>query len=317
VLVAAGVPDAIIMTSSVGEGTPQAVPTPDGTPNPKNRRVEVRFTPQAGPKLLSTPSPTPTTTLPTPGLGQNAGPILPTPQNDPGTGPFTKLPPDPVKHIKDLNDAFNAAAEGVAKDALVRQIRDGVDSIKPGTGKMIDDAIKAGVPAGIKAAIMAALQAITGQPGTTMPEDKDRTHTPWDMPPGVPGTKQISIPLPSPLDKAPPVHQWTSFQFRGGLRESYTPGATITFTVVPPSNFSTLTGVKRISIVSEAEGSQMGATRLDAKDLDSGSPQQITLTAPKAPGKYYVRAEVGGVPEGSSMQLFTVAAATVDNSKTY
>jgi outer membrane protein OmpA-like peptidoglycan-associated protein len=48
-----GVPAQKIDSTSVGEAAPQAVKTRDETPNAKNRRVEIRFEPNAGPSAPS------------------------------------------------------------------------------------------------------------------------------------------------------------------------------------------------------------------------------------------------------------------------
>jgi outer membrane protein OmpA-like peptidoglycan-associated protein len=185
-----GVPPNIMTTSSEGEGGHQAVPTKDETPEARNRRVEVRFSPQAGPSL---PAPGP---IPTPGSAPPFGapppvtplPGVPTlPPTLPGNdlpGPRApKLPDDfwtrkipdvPTKQINNLNDAIDAIADAVANDRAVRALRDvAAQAIPfmptPDAKKALDDAIKTGTKEGIKAGLKAVLQMITGQPGTQMP----------------------------------------------------------------------------------------------------------------------------------------------------
>jgi outer membrane protein OmpA-like peptidoglycan-associated protein len=54
-LEASGVPAGIVTTLSAGEAGPQAVATPDETPDAKNRRAEVRFEPKVLPAAASAP----------------------------------------------------------------------------------------------------------------------------------------------------------------------------------------------------------------------------------------------------------------------
>jgi hypothetical protein len=320
VLVDSGVPENIISTDSTGEAPPQAVKTPDETPNAKNRRVEVRFRPQEGVRLpppAAAPAPLP---APAPDAGGQSGQGSQggaTP-NTPQTGPFAPIPPSKVKQIKDLNDALNATADAVRRDTIVRALRDAIGSVNPDAGKAIDDAIKQGVPAGILAAIKAGLQAIAKQSGMDMPDPATVTHTPADMPPGAPGENITKLPpLPSPFDRPPEQHKWTSFQFKNGPKASYKPGEQITFTVIPPSDFMTTPGSKRVVIVSEAERTSPSATRLSTQTIESGSPQQVTLTAPSTLGKYYIRADIGLGFEDSSMQMITVEYPKFDPSKNF
>jgi outer membrane protein OmpA-like peptidoglycan-associated protein len=320
VLVASGVPENIISTDSIGEAPPQAVKTPDETPNAKNRRVEVRFRPQEGVRLpppAAAPAPLP---APAPDAGGQSGQGSQggaTP-NTPQTGPFALIPPSKVKQIKDLNDALNATADAVRRDTIVHALRDAIGSVNPDAGKAIDEAIKQGVPAGILAAIKAGLQAIAKQSGTDMPDPATVTHTPADMPPGAPGESITKLPpLPSPFDRPPEQHKWTTFQFKNGPKASYKPGEQITFTVIPPSNFMTTPGSKRVVIVSEAERTSPSATRVSTQTIESGSPQQVTLTAPSTLGKYYIRVDIGLGFEDSSMQMITVEYPKFDPSKTF
>jgi outer membrane protein OmpA-like peptidoglycan-associated protein len=322
VLIASGVPENIISTDSSGEAPPQAVKTPDETPNAKNRRVEVRFRPQEGVKLpppAAAPPPAAYAASPTLDTGPRAqGSLGGATGNAPQTDPFAPIPPSEVKQIKDLNDALNATADAVRRDTIVHALRDAIGSVNPDAGKAIDDAIKQGVPAGILAAIKAGLQAIAKQSGTDMPDPATVTHTPADMPPGAPGENIKKLPpLPSPIDRPPEQHKWTSFQFKNGPKGSYKPGEQITFAVVPPSNFMTIAGGKRVVIVSEADRTSQSATRLATQTIESGSPQQVTLTAPQTLGKYYIRVDIGLGFEDSSMQMITVEYPKFDPTTTY
>jgi outer membrane protein OmpA-like peptidoglycan-associated protein len=319
-LVDLGVPEAIITVASKGEGPPQAVKTRDEASSARNRRAEVRFLPESrpslpGPAVYQPPpvyQPAPASALSSPFPGISPGYSLPPPVAAPGpraqTGPVAKVPPDVVRRITVLEEALERTADAVARDKIVRQIRDLVASIpqpfasKEEVVKGLDDAIKAGVTEGIKKAIQAALEAIAGQPATTQPSGPSHT---LPLPSSAPGER--IIPGPSiPFDYVPKPSPRTTFQFSGGPRASYAPGAAITFTLVPPDNFQTIPGSKRVVIVAAADRTAVNPDRLAQMRIESGSKQSITLVAPSKPGRYVIRVDIGMSFEDSSMQEFEV-----------
>jgi hypothetical protein len=147
---------------------------------------------------------------------------------------------------------------------------------------------------------------VTGQPGTEMPAAP--SHTPADMPPGVPGEKIFKGPQ-IPFDTPPAQAPRSSFGYKLGPRASYAPGEKMTFTLLPPDNFLLLNGSKRLVIVADADRSEVNPDRLAEKLIESKDPQPITFTAPTKPGKYVLRVNVGMGYDYASVQEFEVKAA--------
>ena len=99
---------------------------------------------------------------------------------------------------------------------------------------------------GTTAAIMAILEAVGSTSPPPVPDVRDQTG------PYVPqkdlGGHIFSgpkIPIPDTPKRAPKF----SFDYRGGPQKSYSPGRKIKLTLIPPDNFSSLPGAKRLVIV--------------------------------------------------------------------
>jgi outer membrane protein OmpA-like peptidoglycan-associated protein len=178
------VPDSIISTESKGEGAPQAVKTKDEVANPSNRRVEVRFRPEAAP-VITEPPPTSTTTprpvtkppidihLPIDFDIDGPRPPYRPPQKDyfkpipppiKGTGPkslsdiiFKKVDPVIDVVVKVLPESLR----GKAKDA----IHDGIISGSAKSARAAAEAAGVKDPAALDAVEKAAEAAIQAKPG--------------------------------------------------------------------------------------------------------------------------------------------------------
>ncbi len=317
-LTSLGVPEAIITTFSKGEGPPQAVKTKDEVPNARNRRVQVRFDPQAnnlGPitPRFQTPSPR---ARPSDQYDQPEKAIDPnyhaplSPETSAPASPFRKLPAAEVIYINNLLELYKRTTEAVAKDSIVRGLREGLSRLQPflpqaDAKKLIDKALTALVKFGLDSGIQALLQAAAGRSPSPMPENREQIGPTAPLPFPSPSIKSPQIPIGTP----PSPHPSAFFRYKGGPLKSYAPGAAIKFTVVPPANFLNLTGVKRVVIVAEADRSDARAERLGQVELESASPRKVELKAPQKPGKYVIRIDVGGVPDYSSPEEFEVTAA--------
>jgi hypothetical protein len=100
-----------------------------------------------------------------------------------------------------------------------------------------------------------------------------------------------------------------SFQYQNGLRKSYTVGATITFMLIPPDNFNSPQGAKRLVIVAESNRSSPDPERFAEVRLESASPKLIELKASEKPGKYVIWVDIGLGFDYSNIQKFEVSAA--------
>jgi outer membrane protein OmpA-like peptidoglycan-associated protein len=290
-------------------------------PEPRNRRVDVNFTARQFTQLPAPQSTPPLSGALPPSSGSWAPPIvgpwssLPSlPSADANNqhappGATRGVPPGAVDEVNALTDLIQKTADAAKKDALIKGLRDKLAALQPfmstpDAKKAIDDGIDALVKEGSNAAIKALLQGITGRSPTTMP-DRDHPEPPFpqkDLKEQI--FKGPSIPI-SDTPKAPPR---TLFDYRNGPRETYAPGATIAFTVVPPDDFLTLSGSKRVVIVADADRSTPGATKLAQVFLESASPTAVQLTAPSSPGKYVIRVDVGMDIADASAREFEVKA---------
>jgi outer membrane protein OmpA-like peptidoglycan-associated protein len=180
-LIELGVPEAIIGTDSKGEGPPQAVKTPDETPNAKNRRVEVQFHPKEsplapiGPQLTfkppsapgkqdeyDPPEKPPTNVFP---------PRLPGTFDDNPRPPFRPKQPDYFKPIPPLPKSSQPQS---AIDIIGKKIIDPVvDKVAGGLSKEIRDKIKDGLRSAVIAGTSKSVRAIAGAEGVTDPQALD------------------------------------------------------------------------------------------------------------------------------------------------
>jgi hypothetical protein len=312
-LKADGVPAEIMHAGSVGSSV-LLVETKG--PEPRNRRAEISFTARQFAKLPSLgPSVTPPLT-PSPGPGPSGQWISPpnvTPPPDVSPGgqqapsPATKsIPPGLTADVDALTEQIQKTADAVKKDVLVKGLRDKLAVLVPfmtvpDAKKAIDDAIDSLVKEGSKAGINAILQAITGKSATPMP---DRDH----LPPPFPQKdlkeqifKGPAIPIPDVPKRAPRL----LWDYRNGPQATYPPGATIRFTVVPPEDFLTLSGSKRVVLVADADRAVNGAIPLGKVFLESASPTSVEFKAPTTVGKYVIRVDVG-------MDIATASARDVE-----
>ena len=219
-------------------------------------------------------------------------------------------PPTAAGQIKELTELIKKTSDAAVKDPLVRKLRDLLSRLQPfmpakDAQKEIDDAIKSLIKDGADAGIMAILKAVTGKSPSTMPEN--RTQTGPNVPPKDLGEHILQGPK-IPIKDAPALPSSTSFHYRNGPQKSYQAGAPITFTLVPPDNFNSLQGAKRLVIVAEADRNAPNPERFARVDLESGSPKPIELQAPQKPGKYVIRVDIGLGFDFSNMQEFEVNA---------
>lgn len=228
----------------------------------------------------------------------------------PPSPPAQNAPPAAVGQIKELTELIQKTSDAAVRDPLVRKLRDLFSTLQPlipakDAQKAIDDAIKSLVKDGADAAIMAILKGITGKSPSTVPEDRNQLGP--DVPQKDIGEQLFSGPK-FPIKDAPALAPRFSFQYKNGPRKSYEPGATITFTLTGPDNFSSLQGAKRLVIVAEADRNTPNPDRLARIDLESASPRSIELPAPQKPGKYVIRVDIGLGFDYSNMQEFEVSA---------
>jgi hypothetical protein len=217
--------------------------------------------------------------------------------------------PAAVGQVKEITELIKKTADAATKDALVRKLRDLLSGLQPlipakDAKQMIDDAIKSFVQDKADDAIMAILKAITGKSPTPMPENRNQTG---------PDVKQKDLGEhifqgpKIPIKDAPAPATRFSFQYRNGPQKTYAAGSPIKFTIIPPDNFSSLQGAKRVVIVAEAERNAANAERFAKVVLESASPRAIEMQAPQKPGKYVIRVDIGLGFDYSNMQEFEVS----------
>jgi hypothetical protein len=170
--------------------------------------------------------------------------------------------------------------------------------------KAIDSAIDGLVKAGSDAALKALLQAITGRAPSPV-SDKQREQTGPYVPQKDLGEHIIKTP-PLPLEsvKAP---QRFSYEYRGGIKNSYAPGEAIKFTLIAPDKPPE--GGKRLVIITAADRNEANPTRFGEVSLGAEQSTVIEMTAPQAPGKYVFRVNAGLGFDYSSVQEFEVTSA--------
>jgi hypothetical protein len=220
-----------------------------------------------------------------------------------------KTPTVAVDQINELTGLIKKAGDAATKDPLVKKLRDLLSGIQPfmpakDAHKQIDDAIKSLVNDGADAGIMAILKAVTGKSPSTVPENRNQT--------GPGGQKDLGEHIfqgpKIPFDTPPKLPPSSTFHYKGGPQKSYAPGAAVRFTVIPPDNFLSLQGAKRLVIVAEADRGTPNPDRFGNVVLDSPAPTPIELTAPQTPGKYVVRVDIGLGVDDSSVEEFEVIA---------
>ena len=231
----------------------------------------------------------------------------------------TSLPPSPtaqkapsaaVGQIKELTELIKKTSDAATKDTLVRKLRDVLSGLQPfipakDAKQMINDAIRSFVKDGADEAIMTILKAITGKSPSTMPENRNQTGP--DVQQKDLGEHIFQGPK-IPINDAPASAPRFLFQYRNGPQKSYEAGGTIRFTLIPPDNFSSLQGAKRLVIVAEADRNTPNPERFARIDLESASPKPIELQVPQKPGKYVIRVDIGIGFDYSNMQEFEVSA---------
>lgn len=173
-LVDLGIPDAIISTETKGEGAPQAVKTPDATPNAKNRRVQVRFDPKRGYQLP------PVAPLQMPGKWVPPKPIDLDPRNvrDPGAVddgrriPYRPPQPDYFKPIPPLPKS--PGKSGSPLDILGEKVLDPIiDAVAGKLPKVVRDKLKEGARDAVKAGVAKSARAAAEAAGITDPQGLD------------------------------------------------------------------------------------------------------------------------------------------------
>lgn len=315
-LVSMGIPADAITTASKGE-TDLLIKTQAA--EPRNRRVEVKFQPHTTPSIGAISKPF--STAPSFGGGSLFEPkspagVSPTTIPDkplPGAStppPAASAKPQPkIGEINELVELIKKTSDAAKKDPLVRKLRDFMAELQPfmpakDAKKEIDNAIDGLVKAGSDAAIKAILEAITGRSPAAV-SDKAREQTgPYaptkDLKERILKTPEIPI---TDAPKAPPKY---SYEYRGGIKKTYAPGATIKFTLVAPDKPPE--GGKRLVIIAAADRNEVNPNRFGEVTLGSEKSKEIEMTAPKEPGKYLFRVNAGLGFDYSSVQEFEVAA---------
>lgn len=249
-----------------------------------------------------------------PADGSSAG-KTPNPQPLPG-GATPKAPPNPqdVAKVNVLTEAIKKAQDAAKKDQLVKDLRDVFAKILPmpekDAKKALDEAIDSLVKTGFDEGIKAILKGIIGKDPSAV--DPNRGPLIGPMAPRPFPSPQVKIPLPMPFDKPPEKQKSFQYHFKDGPRKTYSPGEDIKFSVVPPSDFDTTAGSKRLIIVADADRSADIPERLGQFDLESGREAKVQMKAPQKPGKYVIRVDVGGrrsVADSASDQEFEVTEA--------
>jgi Domain of unknown function (DUF4157) len=235
------------------------------------------------------------------------------------TTPGVSLPPPPatpnnlalaVGQIKELTELIQKTSDAAKKDPLIRNLRDLLSKLTPfiktkDAQKMIDNAIESFVKDTTNNAIMSLLTTITGRSPTTMPENRNQTGP--NMPEKDLGTRIFQGPKIT-INDVPKPRTRFSFEYRNGPKKSYEAGSEISFTLIPPDDFSSLPGAKRLVIVADSDRSLLNPERLHRVSIESASPQQIVLKAPEKPGNYVIRVDTGLGFDYSSIQNFEVTA---------
>jgi hypothetical protein len=233
----------------------------------------------------------------------------------------TPMPPSPpgqkpsaatVGEIKELTELIQKVSDAAQRDPLVKKLREALVKIQPfmpdkDAKKLIDDAVKSLVEEGVKEGIMKILEAVAGKSATTMPDDRNQTGP--DVPQKDLDEHILKTPK-IPIDDAPKKPARHFFEFRNGPRKTYEAGATIKFTIVPPDDFNSMNGAKRVVIVAAADRDAVNPERLGRVDLESASPRAIEMPAPKKVGRYVIRVDIGLSFEDGNMQEFEVTPQT-------
>ncbi|QNH14600.1 Peptidoglycan-associated lipoprotein [Xanthomonas sp. SI] len=178
-LVELGIAETLVETSSVGEGEPQAVTTRDGTSHPKNRRVEIRFSPEKMPlrsmlpeltrpgSVVSAPPGPAGATAALPysldPLGIRRGTLLPAPPPGPLRPESQALPPDFWKPLPPLP---KGAGPRSLMDAIGEEIVDPlVDKVAARLPKLARDKMKSGIRSAIVAGAKKGARAVAEAAG--------------------------------------------------------------------------------------------------------------------------------------------------------
>ena len=167
-LVDLGIADAIITTETKGEGAPQAVTTPDATPNAKNRRVEVRFDPKRGYQLP------PVAPLQVPGKSEPPKPVDIDPRHarDPSAFdngpriPYRPPQPDYFKPIPPLPKSPGKSRTPL--DMLGEKVLDPIiDAVAGKLPKVVRDKLKEGARDAVKAGVAKSARSAAEAAGIT------------------------------------------------------------------------------------------------------------------------------------------------------
>jgi outer membrane protein OmpA-like peptidoglycan-associated protein len=165
-LVESGVPEEIVTTSSAGEAPPQAVPTKDETPNSRNRRAEVRFSPSKAGMSFGTG----TLTFPSGEHRADPGQATPPRLFPPPLPPQPDRPETPRETAKRIFQPIPPASSARPRSGLDR-INDAIDhAIQPLVRHLppwAQDKVRDGAHAAAKAALDAPLDLALDQAHVT------------------------------------------------------------------------------------------------------------------------------------------------------
>ena len=222
----------------------------------------------------------------------------------------SSAPPALVGRVDELTKLIAKAADATTKEPLVKELRGVLSRLQPfipvkDAQKAIDDAIASLVNDGAKKLIEALLQTVTGKSPSVVPESRNQTG------PNAPqkDLKEQIFHLPKiPFDVPPKPLPKLRFSYKNGPKKSYAAGAAMKFTVVPPDDFNSLSGSKRVVIVAEADRDKVGVDKFGDVLLESASPTVVVMTAPEKPGKYVIRVNTGLGYDYSSVEEFEVVA---------
>jgi hypothetical protein len=239
------------------------------------------------------------------------GKPLPGGSGTPAASETKKPPAATVARVNELTELIKKTQDAAKKDPLVKDLRDELAKLQPfmpekDAKKAIDAAIDSLVKTGADELIKAILTAIAGKGPTSVTPGAGPRVGPQDPLPFP--NPQVKIPLPLPGDTPAPARRY-NFEYRD-LHNSYAPGEAMKFTVLPPDDFTSLNGAKRVVIVQEKDQSEVNPDKFGKPVvLESSKPTKVELTAPDKPGKYVVRVDVGLGPYSGSEKVFQVTEA--------
>ena len=246
-------------------------------------------------------------------LGGPPGPLgsiasLGGPMGGPAKNPLGGVPPETKKRIMDLAALLDATGEAVAKDTIVKELRDQLAKIIPfvenaDAKKLLEDGVTKGTGEGLQAAIKAGFEALAGQSSVDV-QGFQPTHTPTDNPDPFADATIIKTPE-FPLDHIPEVKR-NLFDFKG-VKASYKAGGSMEFTVLTPDTLPS-PGPRVVVMEAgdyEANGAD-GATAIVSRGIESKGAKTIVLQTPAKPGRYVLGIRVGMGAESATTKEFEV-----------